>query len=137
LSRLEDVRVKRAVSTPHSPAPAGCYSQGIAVGPFVFVAGQGPVDPATSTSPAGIEAQTHQVLRNIQAILAAEGCTLANVVKVTAHLADIEDFGAFNEVYAEYFDEPYPVRTTVGSQLIGILVEIDVIAYRPEARLTW
>ncbi len=122
--------MKRAVTTPHSPAPAGTYSQGIAIGPFVFVAGQGPMNPATSRSAEGVVAQTHQVLRNIRAILEAEGCTLDDVVKVTAHLAHLDDFQAFNGVYAEYFSQPYPVRTTVGSQLLEALVEVDVIAYR-------
>ncbi len=126
--------MKRAVRTPNSPAPAGSYSQGIAIGPFVFVAGQGPLDPATSRSPEGVVAQTHQVLRNVRAILEAEGCTLDDVVKVTAHLADLDDFFAFNGVYAEYFHEPFPVRTTVGSQLIEALVEVDVIAYRNGGR---
>ena len=124
--------MKRAVSTSQSPAPAGVYSQGIAVGPLLFVAGQGPVDPATSLSEAGIEAQTHQAIRNVRAILEAAGCTLDDVVKVTAHLANVEDFPVFNGVYREYFRDPFPVRTTVGSSLIDGLVEIDAIAYRPE-----
>jgi 2-iminobutanoate/2-iminopropanoate deaminase len=122
--------VKRAVSTTQSPAPAGLYSQGIAVGPLVFVAGQGPVDPATSHSEAGLVAQTHQAIRNVRAILEAAGCTLDDVVKVTAHLANVDDFAEFNRVYGEYFRDPYPVRTTVGSILTDGLVEIDAIAYR-------
>jgi 2-iminobutanoate/2-iminopropanoate deaminase len=122
--------VKRAVSTSESPPPAGTYSQGIAVGPLVFVAGQGPVNPVTSRSEASLEAQTHQAIRNLRSILEAAGCTLDDVVKVTAHLANIEDFAAFNGVYREYFRDPFPVRTTVGSTLIDGLVEIDAIAYR-------
>lgn len=122
--------MKRAVTTSESPPPAGIYSQGIAVGPLVFVAGQGPVDPVTSRSEAGLEAQTHQAIRNVRAILEAAGCTLDDVVKVTAHLAHIEDFVVFNAVYREYFHDPFPVRTTVGSTLINGLVEIDAIAYR-------
>jgi 2-iminobutanoate/2-iminopropanoate deaminase len=122
--------VKRAVSTSESPPPAGIYSQGIAVGPLVFVAGQGPVNPVTSRSEAGLEAQTHQAIRNLRSILEAAGCTLDDVVKVTAHLANVEDFAVFNDVYREYFRDPFPVRTTVGSTLIDGLVEIDAIAYR-------
>ena len=122
--------MKRAVSTWESPPPAGIYSQGIAVGPLVFVAGQGPVNPLTSRSEPGLEAQTHQAIRNVRAILEAAGCTLDEVVKVTAHLANVEDFAVFNGVYREYFRDPFPVRTTVGSTLIDGLVEIDVIAYR-------
>lgn len=122
--------MKRAVSTSLGPAPAGIYSQAIAVGPLVFVAGQGPVNPATSRSEPGVAAQTHQAIRNMRAILQAAGCTLDDVVKVTAHLANVEDFADFNRVYGEYFRHPYPVRTTVGSILIDGLVEIDAIAYR-------
>ena len=125
--------MKRAVSTSKSPAPAGVYSQGIAVGPLVFVAGQGPVNPVTSRSEAGLEEQTHQAIRNVQAILEAAGCTLDDVVKVTAHLANVDDFPVFNGVYREYFRDPFPVRTTVGSTLIDGLVEIDAIAYRADS----
>lgn len=122
--------MKEKIVVADAPAPAGPYSQGIGVGPFVFVAGQGPMDVQTGTVPDGIEAQTENVLRNLEAILRGAGCSLADVVKVTAHLADLQDFAAFNAVYQRYFPEPWPVRTTVGSSLMGILVEIDVIAYR-------
>lgn len=120
--------MKESISTSASPAPIGPYSQGLRVGPLVFVSGQGPLDPAVGRVPEGIEAQTHQVLRNIRSILEAGGGSMDDVVKVTAHLASLADFEAFNSVYAEYFPPPYPVRTTVGSELLGILVEIDVIA---------
>lgn len=122
--------MKRAISVDDAPTPAGPYSQAVEVGPWVFVAGQGPKDVRSGEMPDGIEAQTHGVLRNIEAILRGASCTLDDVVKVTAHLADLADFQAYNGVYLQYFKEPYPVRTTVGSQLAGILVEIDVIAYR-------
>lgn len=122
--------MKRAITTDRSPAPAGCYSQGIAVGELVFVSGQGPIDPATARSHDDVVSQTHQAIRNVEAILAAAGCTLDDVVKVTAHLARVEDFAAFNRVYAEYFRQPFPVRTTVGSALIDGLVEIDAVAVR-------
>lgn len=91
------------------------------------------MDPSSDSMPNGIELQTHQVLRNIRSILEAAGCGMDDVVRVTAHLADIRDFGIFNRVYAEYFTPPYPVRTTVGSQLQGILVEVDVIAVSSRA----
>jgi enamine deaminase RidA (YjgF/YER057c/UK114 family) len=71
------------------------------------------------------------VIRNLEAALGAVGLTLSDVVKTTVHLADLADFGAFNEVYRARFPEPYPVRTTVGSQLAGFLVEIDAVAARP------
>ena len=75
--------------------------------------------------------QTRQVLRNIQAVLAERGLTLDDCVKTTVHLADLAEFAEFNEAYREFFSEPYPVRTTVGSQLAQILVEIDVVAAVP------
>ena len=81
----------------------------------------------------GIGAQTRQVLQNVRSVLEAAGCTLADVVKVTVYLADLRDFDTFNAVYREFFSEPYPARTTVGSSLRGILVEIDVIASVPPA----
>src|SRR5579864_6291774 len=108
--------MKQAIRVQDAPTPGGAYSQGIIAGPLVFVAGQGPTDPATGNKPDGIEAQTHQVLRNVAAILRGAGYTMDDVVKVTVHLADINDFDAYNRVYAEYFSEPRPVRTTVGSQ---------------------
>ncbi len=123
--------MKQPITTPASPSPIGPYSQGIVTDSLVFVAGQGPLDPATGRMPDGVEAQTHQVLRNIRGILETGGVSMDDVVKSTVHLADLADFEAFNSVYAEYFREPYPVRTTVGSQLLGILVEIDVVAQRP------
>lgn len=125
--------VKEAIRVSDAPAPGGPYSQGLRVGPFVFVAGQTPMGPDGEQVPAGIEAQTHRVLRNVEAILQGAGCSMADVVKVTAHLADLNDFERFNEVYSQYFSEPLPVRTTVGSQLNRILVEVDVIAYREGA----
>lgn len=126
--------MKEAISTSTSPAPIGPYSQGLRTETLVLVSGQGPLDPEVGHIPEGIEAQTHQVLRNIRSILEAGGSSMDDVIKVTAHVADLADFEAFNRVYAEYFRPPYPVRTTVGSQLLGILVEIDVIAARPSGR---
>ena len=98
----------------------------------MFVAGQVPRDPATGSIPEGIRAQTRLVLSNIDRVLGAAGCTLADVVKVTAHLADLGQRDAFNEVYREVVPEPFPARTTVGSELGGFLVEIDVIALKPQ-----
>lgn len=125
--------MKTAIRVPDAPAPAGPYSQGIVAGPLVFVAGQIPKEPTSGAVPDGIEAQSHQVLRNVEAILRGAGCSMADVVKVTVHLAALEDFAAFNQVYRQYFQEPLPVRTTVGSQLNQVLVEVDVIAYREGA----
>lgn len=116
-----------------APQPAGPYSQGLKAGPFVFVSGQGPKEPETGETPEGAEAQTHQVLKNVRAILAGGGVTMRDVVKVTVHLSDLGNFDAFNAVYRQYFQDPLPTRTTVQSVLRGIEVEIDVIAYRAEA----
>src|SRR5687768_12345163 len=113
--------------------PAGAYSQGWRAGDFIFVTGTGPVDPATGRL-AGetIEEQTERVIDNLEAILRADGATLADVVKVTVHLSDTDLFARYNAVYARRFSRPYPVRTTVGSdlrQLPGMLIEIDCTAY--------
>ena len=124
--------MRQEIRTEDAPPPGGPYSQAMAAAGLVFTAGQGPADPVTSAIPDGIEAQTEAVIRNIAKILEASGCGLADVVKTTVHLADLRDFGRFNAVYARHFPEPRPVRTTVGSQLLGILVEIDVIAVVPD-----
>jgi 2-iminobutanoate/2-iminopropanoate deaminase len=120
---------KQQVLTESAPQPGGAYSQGLRAGDFVFVAGQGPRNPKTGETGATIEEQTAQVLENIKAILEAAGASMADVVKVTAHLSDLSHFERYNKVYTTYFPDPKPVRTTVGSHLPGILVEIDAIAY--------
>jgi 2-iminobutanoate/2-iminopropanoate deaminase len=119
---------KTAVHTTNAPQPAGPYSQGIEANGFFYTAGFGPQDPTTGAVPDSVGGQTRQVLRNVQAVLAERGLTTDDCVKTTVHLADLADFTEFNEAYAEFFSEPYPVRTTVGSQLANILVEIDVVA---------
>lgn len=124
---------KTAIRTPNAPTPAGPYSQGIVANGFLYTAGFGPQDPANDGVVAdGVAAQTRQVLRNIGAVLAERGLTLDDCVKTTVHLADLADFAEFNAAYREFFAEPYPVRTTVGSRLSDILVEIDVVAVLPE-----
>jgi reactive intermediate/imine deaminase len=122
--------MKQQIQTSRAPQPAGPYSQAIVVDSLIFVAGQVPLDPDTGQTPQGVEAQTHQVLKNLRAILEAAGSDLSDVVKVTSHLANLADFDTYNGVYRQYFSEPYPARTTVGSQLLDILVEIDVIAHK-------
>ena len=121
---------KQQITTTTGASPMGAYSQGLRAGDFIFVSGQGPLDPETGKIVGEtIEAQTARTLENIKAILEAGGATMADVVKVTAHLTDLSNFAAYNKVYATYFPDPKPVRTTVGSQLLGMLVEIDAIAY--------
>lgn len=119
---------KTAVITSNAPQPAGPYSQGIVSGDLFYTAGFGPQDPATGEVADNVADQTRQVLRNIAAVLAERGATLDDALKTTVHLADLADFAEFNGAYQEFFSEPYPVRTTVGSQLANILVEIDVVA---------
>ncbi len=121
---------KQRIDTDKAPQPVAPYSQGIRVGDFIYTAGQGPINPATGQLAGDdIKIQTRQVLENIKAILEAGGASMADVVKSTVHLSTLENFAGFNEVYAEFFPDPKPVRTTVGSELAGILVEIDVVAY--------
>ena len=121
---------KQRISTTTGAQPVGAYSQGLRAGDFVFVSGQGPLDPKTGKVVGDtIEEQTARVLENIKAILEAGGASMADVVKVSAHLSDMSLFDRYNRVYASYFPDPKPTRTTVGSQLPGILVEIDAIAY--------
>jgi len=121
---------KQRISTTTGAQPVGAYSQGLRAGDFVFVSGQGPLDPKTGKVVGDtIEEQTARVLENIKVILEAGGASMADVVKVSAHLRDMSLFERYNRVYASYFPDPKPTRTTVGSQLPGILVEIDAIAY--------
>ena len=115
--------------------PPGPYSQGIRAGDWIFVSGQGPMDPASKQIVGStIGEQTRRTLDNVRAILEAAGADMGDVVKSTVHLLDIGLFDDFNKVYITYFDNPKPARTTVQSTLWGgILVEIDVVAYKPTA----
>jgi 2-iminobutanoate/2-iminopropanoate deaminase len=122
---------KHQIQTSKAPQPGGAYSQGVHAGDFIFVAGQGPWDPASGqVTGSTIEEQTTRTLENIRSILHADGVSMADVVKTTVHLSDLSLFARFNQVYSDYFPDPKPVRTTVGSQLLGILIEIDVVAYK-------
>ena len=124
---------KHVIQTTKGAPPQGAYSQGWRAGDFVFVTGTGPVDPVTGKLVGDdIERQAEQTIDNIVSILDAEGATLNDVVKVTVHLSDTSLFARYNAVYAKRFAKPYPVRTTVGSDLghsPGMLIEIDCIAY--------
>ncbi len=121
---------KQEIRTGGAAPPGGAYSQGVRVGDFVYVSGQGPIDPVSGqVVGATIEEQTERTLENVKAILEAAGASMADAVKATVHLSDLALFDRYNEVYSSYFPDPKPVRTTVGSQLLGIMVEIDVVAY--------
>ncbi|HXG34047.1 MAG TPA: RidA family protein [Bryobacteraceae bacterium] len=116
------------------PAPRGPYSPAVRAGDFIFVSGQGPIDPATNLFSFGdIRHETRLVLTNIQRILEACGASLRDVVKCCVFLADGRDFAAMNEVYAEFFGEQKPARTTVEARFVvpEMKVEIDCIAYKP------
>lgn len=124
---------KQIVATEKAPAAIGPYSQGVRVGNFVFTAGQVAIDPAVGKLIDGdISAQTEQALRNVQAILEEAGTGLENVVKTTVFLQDISYFAAMNEVYAQFFSDSLPARSTVAVSLpAGALVEIEAVALIP------
>ena len=121
--------MRKVIRTSDAPRPRGTYSQAIVANGFVFVAGQGAVDPRTNELELGdIRSETRRTLENIRAILEAAGSSLRDVVRVSVYLADMNDFGFMNEVYRQFFPEDPPARTTVGAQLPKIKIEIDCIA---------
>jgi 2-iminobutanoate/2-iminopropanoate deaminase len=128
---------RAAVSSPDAPKALGPYSQAQVVlsGPnrFVYTSGQIGLDPRKNELLDGVGAQTKQALANLDAVLAAAGCTLGDVVKTTVFLADMADFEAMNKVYAQAFGEPFPARSTVAAKGLpkDARVEIEVIAIRP------
>jgi 2-iminobutanoate/2-iminopropanoate deaminase len=124
---------KYVIQSKKGAPPRGAYSQGWRAGDFIFVTGTGPIDPSTGQLVGDdIEQQTEQTIDNIAAVLEADGASLRDVVEVTVHLSDTSLFARYNAVYSRRFSRPYPVRTTVGSDLghsPGMLIEIDCIAY--------
>jgi 2-iminobutanoate/2-iminopropanoate deaminase len=124
---------RRAVSTASAPAAIGPYSQAIATDDLVFCSGQVGLDPATGTLvEGGIEAQAERALANLAAVLDAEGCTFADVVKTTCFLIDIDDFAAFNAVYGRFMPDPPPARSTFAVAALpkAASIEIEAIAVR-------
>ena len=119
------------IATGRAPAAIGPYSQAVRSGSFIFCSGQIPLNPASGQLvEGGIEAQTAQVLDNLMSLLAAAGLTLGDVVKTTVFLVSMDDFPAMNEVYARYFDEDPPARSTIGVAALpkGARVEIEAVA---------
>ena len=119
------------IQTSGAPAAIGPYSQGIAAGNTAYVSGQLPIDPATGEfAGPDIASQTRRSLQNVEAILAAQGMGMKDVVKTTVLLADIADFAAMNEVYGEFFSAPYPARAAfqVAALPKGARVEIEAVA---------
>ena len=123
--------MKECLSTDKAPAPVGPYSQAVKAGNLVFVSGQIPLVPDSMRMVEGrIGEQTHQVLRNVQAIIESAGGTLADVVKTTVYVTDLSDFGIVNEIYRTYFPENPPARSTIQVDALpkGSLIEIEAIA---------
>ena len=121
----------KVISSKKAPAAIGPYSQAIQVGNLVYTSGQIPIDPAIGVIVAGgIKEQTRQSLTNVKAVLEEAGLTMANVVKTTVFMADMNDFAEMNSVYAEFFSEPFPARSAVAVKTLpkGALVEIEVVA---------
>lgn len=130
---LKLLRLMKPIVTSAAPAAIGPYSQAIEVNGFVYASGQLPIDPATGAFPeGGVQEQTRQSLLNVKAILEEAGLTLANVVKTTVYLANMGDFAAMNEIYSQFFSQPFPARSAVAVKALpkGALVEVEVIAAR-------
>ncbi len=123
--------MRKAIMVESAVKPAGGYSHAVVANGFVYVSGQGPADPSTGIVPDGFAAQVRQTLRNLQTILKGAGAELKDVVKVNAYLSDVTRFREYDEIYREFFTANPPARTTVGSQLVGIQVEIDCVAVLP------
>jgi 2-iminobutanoate/2-iminopropanoate deaminase len=124
-------KMKQVISTEKAPSAIGPYSQAIRIGNLVFCSGQIPIDPATGEFVSGgIKEQTEQVLKNLTAVLESAGATLQNVVKTTVFLADMNDFATMNEVYAKFFSDNKPARSTVQAARLprDARVEIECIA---------
>lgn len=124
----------KVIQTSKAPAAIGPYSQGIVQGGVLYTSGQIPIDPATGEiSEGGIQAQAEQVMKNISAVLEAAGSSFENVVKTTCFLSDMENFGAFNEIYGKYFVNK-PARSCVAVKTLpkNVLCEVEVIAVAQE-----
>jgi 2-iminobutanoate/2-iminopropanoate deaminase len=121
------------IATANAPAAIGPYSQAVQLGGLLFTSGQIPLTPQGELVQGGIEEQTHQVFRNLQAVLAEAGASLSDVVKATVFLKDMEQFAALNAIYATYFGEHKPARSTVEVARLpkDVLVEIELIAAIP------
>ena len=127
---------KQIISTEDAPAAVGPYSQGVRVGDFIYTAGQVPLVPQTGKlAEGGIEGQTRQVMQNLAAVLEAAGSSLAQVVKTTIFLTDINDFAQVNQVYGSFFAAEPPARSTVqvAALPLGAKVEIEMVAILAEA----
>jgi 2-iminobutanoate/2-iminopropanoate deaminase len=118
---------KRIVDTERAPAPSGGYSQAVAAGQLVFLAGQGPYRPGGEKVEGGFEAEARQTFTNLAAVAEAAGGSLADAVRVGVFLREMENFDAMDAIYREFFPEPRPARTTVQSDLPGFEIEVDAV----------
>lgn len=125
---------KSIIRSSRVPAPIGPYSQATRLGNLVFTAGMGGVDPATGKPAEGVREQTRQTLENLKSVLEAAGTSLQHALKSTCYLKSMDDFAAFNDVYATFFPQSPPARTTIQAARLpaDLLVEIDLVAFVPE-----
>ena len=120
---------KRQVTSPSAPPPSGAYSQAIAAGNLVFLAGQGPFEPSGDKVEGSFEDEARQTFTNLAAVAEAAGGSLADAVRVGVFLRDMADFPAMNRIYPEFFSDPLPARTTVQSALPGFAIEVDAVLW--------
>lgn len=120
----------REIKTANAPAAIGPYSQAIVSGNMLYTSGQIPINPATGEIPEGVEAQARQALTNVKNLIEASGASIDNVVKTSVFIKDMNDFAEINEIYAEFFTEPYPARSCVEVARLpkDVLLEIETIA---------
>jgi|SRR5699024_7421947 len=123
--------MKKAIYTDKAPAAIGPYSQAMQAGDFLYVSGQIGINPETGDVPEGIEAQTKQVMENLQAILTEANTTFSNVIKFTIYIQSMDNFATVNDIYGGYLEEPYPARATIEVSRLpkDVLVEIDAVVY--------
>jgi reactive intermediate/imine deaminase len=121
--------MKQAFIADDAPAPAGPYSHAVRAGDMIYLAGQGPFDPETGKQPETFKEQVRLTFENLERTARSAGASLADAVRIGVYLRDMDDFASMNEVYAERVPEPYPVRTTIQSDLPGLAVEIDAVLW--------
>ena len=119
---------RETITAGNAPEPAGPYSHAVVANGFVYISGQGPIQPETGEMPDSFEDQVRLTLNNVKTILEAAGSGLDQVVKVNAYITDLTRFAEFNQVYREFFQDAPPARTTVATALLGMLVEVDCVA---------
>jgi len=124
--------MKKVINTKNAPSAIGTYSQGIDLGNMIFFSGQIPLDPQTGKMPKGIEKQTHQAFNNVKGLLKSQKLMFSDVVKTTVFLDSMDDFAIVNNIYAQYFTEPYPARSAVEVAKLpkGALIEVEVIVLK-------